>query len=101
MVVRSPIGGCGVRQLTCSVMDEDIEADQGVRHAVCRQFMLSLPNMVCMQPRACKGQYPIFNKEMVQFNTDMRMKFMESLAKKLNRPHHIGCEKTPIARAMS
>lgn len=37
------------------------------------------------QPRACRARYPIFNKQMVEFNADMRIDFMKSLAKKLNR----------------
>jgi len=37
------------------------------------------------QPRACRARFPIFNKAMVEFNADMRVEFMKSLAKKLNR----------------
>jgi len=37
------------------------------------------------QPRACRARFPIFNKNMVEFNADMRVDFMKGLAKKLNR----------------
>lgn len=37
------------------------------------------------QPRACRARFPIFNKDMVEFNSDTRIDFMKSLAKKLNR----------------
>jgi len=37
------------------------------------------------QPRACRARYPIFNVDMVNFNADMRVEFMKSLSKKLNR----------------
>lgn len=37
------------------------------------------------QPRACKGRFPIYNVPMVEFNAEMRVEFMKSLAKKINR----------------
>ena len=37
------------------------------------------------QPRACNGRFPIFNWEMVKFIPATRVKFMESLATRLNK----------------
>jgi len=48
-------------------------------------YMLSIMAQAQFQPRACRGRFPIFNKQMVNFNADMRVTFMKSLAKKLNR----------------
>merc|ERR1712178_638260 len=48
-------------------------------------YMLSIMAQSPFQPRACRGRFPIFNKQMVNFNADMRVQFMKSLAKKLNR----------------
>merc|ERR1712054_449872 len=47
--------------------------------------MMSVLAQTPFQPRACRGRFPIFNKQMVNFNTDMRVTFMKSLAKKINR----------------
>jgi len=48
-------------------------------------YMMSVLAQTPFQPRACRGRFPIFNKQMVNFNTDMRVTFMKSLAKKINR----------------
>merc|ERR1711998_665694 len=50
-----------------------------------KYYELAMKAQSPFQPRACRGRFPIFNKEMVEFNADMRVEFMKSLAKKLNR----------------
>lgn len=48
-------------------------------------YMLGMMANKPFQPKACRARFPIFNKPMVEFNSDMRIEFMKSLAKKLNR----------------
>jgi len=50
-----------------------------------KYYKLAMTAQKPFQPLACKGRFPIYNVEMVKFNGDMRVEFMKSLAKKLNR----------------
>jgi hypothetical protein len=48
-------------------------------------YMMAMMAHKPFQPRACRARFPIYNVPMVEFNADMRVQFMKSLAKKLNR----------------
>lgn len=65
-------------------------AAKGNDKCVGLDYFLKYYKLACMakkpfQPRACAGRFPIFNKQMVDMNSDTRIDFMKSLAKKLNR----------------